>query len=360
MFGLPASLIPAFILAFVLGFAAHRSSVCTVRAVAEMTHSRTGFMAASIGKSVLWILLISLPIYWLMPGVLDGLVGWELSLAAVAGGFLFGLGAGINGACAYSTMARLVDGETAMLVAIIGFSIGIGLFVGLVDLGWLARPVKVPPMIGIVVDWAAVLSLLLLAWAIYEVVRQWRRRERQTGLVRLCLAPSYRLSFAALLIGACGTAIFFLFGSAGYSTTFEVVVESALGTQPAPTTGRWLLLVAVLLGMLISTVQRRTFRFALRPQQSWARNLAGGLLMGLGVAMAPGGNDAFVLYGVPNLSPNAVPAFAAMAVGIVVAILLLRLAFGIETRASCRGDMFIADTWTPEGTAKASQGRRSR
>jgi len=155
------------------------------------------------------------------------------------------------------------------------------------------------------------------------------------------------------LIGACGTAIFLLFGSAGYSTTFEVVVESALGTQPSPTTGRWLLLIAVLLGMLTSTLQRRTFRFAARPQRSWSRNLAGGILMGLGVAMAPGGNDAFVLYGVPNLSPNAVPAFAAMAVGIVVAIVLLRLAFGIETRASCRADMFIADTWTPEGTAKA-------
>jgi hypothetical protein len=82
--------------------------------------------------------------------------------------------------------------------------------------------------------------------------------------------------------------------------------------------------------------------------------------MGLGVAMAPGGNDAFILYGVPNLSPNAVPAFAAMTMGIIAAIVLLRLAFGIETRASCRGDMFVADSWTPEGTSIGMEERATR
>ena len=40
------ALIFSCILAGILGFAAHRASVCTVRAVAEMTHSRTGYMLA--------------------------------------------------------------------------------------------------------------------------------------------------------------------------------------------------------------------------------------------------------------------------------------------------------------------------
>jgi hypothetical protein len=355
-----AGLAISLILAAILGFAAHRASVCTVRAVAETMHARTGFMAASIGKSVLWILLIILPVYWLLPETTESLVGWQLSATAVAGGFLFGLGAGVNGACAYSTMARLVDGEAAMLVAIAGFAIGIGVFVGLLDLGWLARPVKVPPMIGAALEWAALLALLLLAWAVYEAVRLWRTRDRGLGFHRLCLSPTYRLSSAALLIGVCGAAIFFLFGSAGYSTTFGLVVEGAFGTRPWPTAGRWLLVVAVLLGMLISTLQRQAFRPRLRPQASWLRNLGGGVLMGLGVAMAPGGNDAFILYGVPNLSPNAVPAFAAMTMGIIAAIVLLRLAFGIETRASCRGDMFVADSWTPEGTSIGMEERATR
>ena len=72
----------------------------------------------------------------------------------------------------------------------------------------------------------------------------------------MCSRPKYRLSTAALLIGLCGAAIYLLFGSAGYTSTFEVVIEGALGTKEWPATGRWLLLLAVLAGMLASTLQR--------------------------------------------------------------------------------------------------------
>jgi hypothetical protein len=53
------ALVVSCILAAILGFAAHRASVCTVRAVAEMTHSRTGYMPASIGKSAIWVFAIT-------------------------------------------------------------------------------------------------------------------------------------------------------------------------------------------------------------------------------------------------------------------------------------------------------------
>lgn len=349
-----AGLAISLVLAMVLGFAAHRGSVCSVRAVAEAMHSKTAFIFASIGKSALWILVFTLPIFWLVPSTTASLAGWQLNAAAVAGGFLFGLGAGLNGACAYSTMARLVDGEVAMLVAILGFAVGVGVFVELIDFGWLERPANVAPMIGAVVRWGAVLSALLAAWAIYEAIRLWRTRPRDKGLGALALAPRYRLSFVALLFGLTGSAIFLLYGSAGYTSTFEIVVEGAFGTKPWPAAGRWLLLLAVLLGMLLSTLQRRAFRPDWRPRAAWLRNLAGGVLMGLGVAMAPGGNDAFVLYGVPNLSPNALPAYAAMTLGIVAALLIARALFGIVARVACKDDIFVSDTWTPEGKGAAA------
>lgn len=348
-----AGLAISLVLAVVLGFAAHRASVCTVRAVAEAMHAKTAFMFASIGKSVLWILVFTLPIFWLVPSTAAGLAGWQLNAAAVLGGFLFGLGAGLNGACAYSTMARLVDGEAAMLVAIAGFAVGVGVFVELLDFGWLERPANVAPMIGAVIEWGAVLSVILIVWAIYEAIRLWRTRSRDKDLGALALAPKYRLSSAALLFGLTGSAIFFLFGPAGYTTTFELVIEGAFGTRPWPAAGRWLLLIAVLFGMFLSTLQRRAFHPDWRPKAAWLRNLGGGLLMGLGVAMAPGGNDTFVLYGVPNLSPNALPAYAAMTLGIVAALLLARALFGIVARVSCKDDVFVSDTWTPEGTGAA-------
>src|SRR5262245_58643258 len=106
----PKMLILADVLAMILGFAAHRASVCTVRAVAEITSTRRAYMLASIGRSVLWVWVASFPLFWLIPSAGMGIAGWQLSGLAMLGGFVFGVGAAVNGGCAYSTMARFVDG----------------------------------------------------------------------------------------------------------------------------------------------------------------------------------------------------------------------------------------------------------
>ena len=49
------ALVLSCILAGILGFAAHRASVCTVRGIAELTHSGTGYMLISIVKSAFWV-----------------------------------------------------------------------------------------------------------------------------------------------------------------------------------------------------------------------------------------------------------------------------------------------------------------
>ena len=61
------NLIIACILAGILGFAAHRASICTVRAVAELSYSRTGYMLGSIVKSALWVFAITIPVFLLVP-----------------------------------------------------------------------------------------------------------------------------------------------------------------------------------------------------------------------------------------------------------------------------------------------------
>jgi uncharacterized membrane protein YedE/YeeE len=338
-----AALIVSLLLAAVLGFAAHRGSVCTVRAVAETMHARTFYMFASIGKSVLWIVAVTIPFFWLIPATATNLSGWPLTGAALAGGFLFGLGAGINGACAYSTMARLVDGEVGMLIAIAGFAVGVYVFIGLIDAGTFARPLATPALVAGAVNWAVLIALALVAVGVYEARRLWRTAPAGASVRELILARPYRLSTTALIMGVSGAAIFLLFGAGGYTSTFEVVVEGTLGTRPWPAAGRWLLLLAVLFGMFLSTLTRGGFRVDWRPRLGWLRNLFGGVLMGLGVAMAPGGNDVLVLYAIPSLSPHAIPVFAALAAGVAVALLFLRAVFGVETRAVCRDDVFISD-----------------
>ena len=66
--------------------------------------------------------------------------------------------------------------------------------------------------------------------------------------------------------------------------------------------------------------------------------------MGLGVALIPGGNDALVLYAIPSLSPHALPAYVAMAVGIAAALLLMRWVLGVHTRVQCRDDLFMTES----------------
>jgi hypothetical protein len=68
--------------------------------------------------------------------------------------------------------------------------------------------------------------------------------------------------------------------------------------------------------------------------------------MGFGTALAPGGNDALVMYGVPTLSPYALPTYLALAAGVVAGLLLLRAVAGFQAKAEFRNDVFIADSWS--------------
>lgn len=340
------ALVVACLFAIVLGFAAHRSSICTVRAMAELISARTGFMFGSLLKTVVWVMLITVPVMWLLPSTGTGVGGWPLTVTAVFGGFVFGMGAAINGGCAYATMCRLVDGEGAMLVGIVGFALGVVGFTAVAGTGWLGRPTPTPALIGSLLSWVVLLSIPMLLWAIYEAVRLWRTGGG-AGLKARLLARQYRLSSTALLMGGGGSIVALMLGTSGYSSTFELIIEGALGTRPYPSTARWTLLACVLLGMLLSTLQRRGFRPDFRPRLNWSRNLVGGALMGFGVALAPGGNDVLLLYALPTFSPHALPTFLAMLVGITLALLMLRAVFGIDSRVQCRNDLFVSDTWTP-------------
>jgi hypothetical protein len=342
-----AALLLAGVLAAILGFAAHRASICTVRAVAEIMSSGTAHILLGIGKSVLWVSAITVPVFLLMPSASAGLSGWPLTGTALLGGLVFGVGAAVNGACAYSTLARLADGEGGMLVAAAAFALGVLLYLMLVAGGLIDRPAPAPAVVGML-GWSLLVgAVLLVPWGIYEVVRLWRTRPAGLAAHALVLAPQYRLSSAAMLIGIAGAAIFLIYGSTSYTVTVQQVVEGFGDARSFPATERWLLLLAILAGMLFSTLQRGSFRLDWRPRPIWLRHLCGGLLMGVGVALTPGGNDALVLYGIPSLSPHALPAFLAMVAGIAVGLWSMRAWFGIEMRVACRHDLYTVTGATP-------------
>src|SRR5260370_16902569 len=261
-----AALLLAGVLAAILGFAAHRASICTVRAVAEVMSSGTGYILLGIGKSVPWVSVITIPVFLLMPSASAALGGWPLTGTAVLGGLAFGVGAAINGACAYSTMARLADGEGGMLVAAAAFALGVLCFLLLVVWRLIDRPAPTPALVGSLLVWSLVIAAaVLVPWGIYEAARLWRTRPAGLALHALVLAPQYRLSSAAMLIGVAGAALFLIYGSSSYTVTLQQAVEGLRGTRSFPEFERWLLLLAILAGMLLSTFERGSFRLDLRP-----------------------------------------------------------------------------------------------
>ncbi len=337
-----AALLFAGVLAAVLGFAAHRASICTVRAVAELAASGTGYILLGIGKSVLWVGVVTIPVFLLMPAASAGLGGWPLTGAALIGGFVFGVGAAVNGACAFSTMARMADGEGGMLVAVAAFALGVLGLVTVIDWRLIEPPSAAPALVGSLPAWSLLVgALALVPWGIYEAARLWRTRPAGPRVRALALAPQYRLSSAAMLIGVAGAAIVLIYGSTSYTVTVQQIVEGLRGTRGFPATERWLLMLAILAGMLLSTLQRGSFRLDWRPRRIWLRHLGGGLLMGMGVVLTPGGNDALVLYGIPSLSPHALPAYLVMVAGVALGLWAMRAWFGIEMRVACRNDVYI-------------------
>lgn len=326
--------------AMLLGFTAHRANICMVRAAAEIMSARTIHMLWSITKSMLWVVLMTLPFFVLVH--MADHTGWSANGVAVAGGFCFGLGAAMNGGCSFSTMTRIVDGEVGKLFTLAGFAVGVVALEILSHEMWVPRPQQAPAGVGVAARYAIIILPILLLWAAYELNRIWTSRTRGKRLIDLIFAKQYRLSVAAILIGVGSSGLFLLTGTPGYTVTVQSAVNTAIDMGLSPSTLRWVLLAAMISGIALSTWQRGSFRLDWRPQPAWLRYFVGGTLMGVGAFMAPGGNDAIILYGAPTLSPHAVPALVALLGGAIAGLAIVRQ-FGINCNVLCRNDIFLLE-----------------
>jgi hypothetical protein len=101
----------------------------------------------------------------------------------------------------------------------------------------------------------------------------------------------------------------------------------------------WLFFAALAGGVLLSSLTRGSFALDWRPRIDWSGNMFGGVLMGVGVALTPGGNDVLVLHTIPSGSPHALPAYAALLVGTAAGLLAIRMLGGTVTEVECTGDV---------------------
>ena len=327
-------------LAAILGFAAHRANICTVKAVEEILTTRHAYMLLSFVKTILWVILITLVLSWTVSPV--AVVHWQLSYYSIAGGIMFGVGATMNGGCAFAMLARLANGKLVQILTLTGFGIGAAGFLLLAPEP--AAPVAVTPDRGLFQS--EKLSIAVIAalgvWAVWEIARMWRRHATATRIGAKIFSEHYSLSAAAILIGISNAVLYTMYGTWAYTSVLNGSIRQTFGGFGPVGPIYWILFISLFLGMGLSAWQSRTFTLEWRPSLSWGQQFLGGLLMGLGVAMVPGGNDVLILNAIPSLSPHAIPAYMAVIAGITVTLLTVRWTGGSIETIDCSGDVCVS------------------
>ncbi|MDP1613165.1 MAG: YeeE/YedE thiosulfate transporter family protein [Sulfuritalea sp.] len=331
---MPIALAPVML----IGFAAHRASLCTVRAVAETMSSGTAWMLGSFLKAAAWAAAISGSLILLFPAAALPTLERTPHAVALAGGFVFGVGAAVNGGCSLSTLQRLADGDLSMLGTLAAFVIGVLAASGFdasqgsgtlrqVASFWLSGNALVVPLL-----------LLLWLWVLAESLRLWRSSSGSgASLWARVLAPAYRLSSAAALLGIAAGILYNLQGAWTYTSFLRAEAASWLDHTPTPSGVHALLVIALLAGMLASSWQRRSFSPGNRWRQ-WPRRMTGGLLMGAGGALVPGGNDTLILAAVPTASIWALASYLALIAGVAATLFAMRVMAGKLPAVECSND----------------------
>lgn len=296
----PLYLAIALMAAAGMGFAIQQGGTCMVSALDHLVTRRSPGKLAALAECGVWTSALGLG------AMLAGLhfaasPGFPLGAATVAGGLFLGIGAWVNGACVFGSIARIGGRDWHYLLTPPGYLLGAMAHHAV--RGDYSAPLAPAPMQST----GLLLALLVIA-SLGVSFAAWRRAGR--GLAALW---DYR--HATLAIGLSFVVLAVLAGPWTYT---EALARIAHG-KAAP---RWedAALFAALLGGAIAGGR------AAPGMARWSLHrallcLTGGALMGLGGSLVPGGNDNLILVGLPGLQPHAWIAIGAMSLAITAGLL---------------------------------------
>lgn len=300
-----------------LGYASHRASLCTVRAVADVLEGRRFGMLGGFARAVLWAMLLTVPASYFFPERFPLPVANGPLWTGLLGGLLFSLGAALNSGCSFSTLQRLADGDWRMLATLGGFlggsSLGYLLPVARVEPEWAGR-------VTFSEAWLMLLMLALVAWALMELFRLWRRRAEFQNLSH---TQSFRPAVTAVILGLGGGLLYLGFGPWTYTNSLQHIAGALVGERLVPPVLQLALIPTLLSGMLFSAWRRGSWH-GRKPARGWGANLIGGSLMGLGAAQIPGGNDTLLLRLIPSMTPHSLWTYLMLIAGVACGLLLAR------------------------------------
>lgn len=292
----------AVVCAIAMGYAIQRGATCLVAAVDEVMTKRRCTRLLAMLEASLWVaggLLIAQALH-VLPVLPSGHAAGPVT---VLGGALLGLGAFVNRACVFGAVARFGSGEWAYLATPVGFYLGCAS----VSLAGVAPAAKLdaPSPILAAASWLALAAGAMIFARLFLALRGGLQSGRPWAVLA---ARVWSPHAATVVIGVAFCIMFVLVGAWAYT---DVLAELARGMTHS-TAARVLLLLALLAGAALGGYTAGRFRHTRITARQLARCAAGGVLMGWGSLLIPGGNDGLILVGLPLLWPFAWLALLAM------------------------------------------------
>jgi uncharacterized protein len=267
---------------FVLGFALNHGSICTVIATRELVSEKRSARFIALVECAVWAAIV----YAILKTSPIMHLGWSPLGYLVPAAMLFGLGTYINGACVFGSVGHFGNGEIDF-----GFAF-LGIFAVAYTESLFGLLPHQPPISSSLPLGPSLLALGLLA---IMGLRFGVSLRSESNFRRLTLSMgAVGITFTVLAVFAPGFSI-----TASVGSIFSIPVVGAV------------IFVCMFGGSLVSA-RLRKHRFVLKwpTIRTVARRALGGVLMGLGSLLIPGGNDTLLMIGFPMGAWQAALAYA--------------------------------------------------
>jgi uncharacterized protein len=266
------------LLTLALGAVLARVSLCAVAGVQRVMSMRdySGVQRLALAASGAGVVLLALA--GIAPGSVLLPAALPFHAGVVAGGVLLGLGALVNGGCYLGSVLYLGSGNVNFLLTLAGIAAGARVAEALALL-----PAGGAAGARIAMGHAWIAGTLL--FALLAVLLLWRAR------------PASR--WLALGAGVLAGLVYARHPGWSYGTVLDALAHGRYSRIDWSSNLSALLLFA---GALAGAWLSGSFRLQ-RPE--WRRGLrcaGGGLIMGCGATLVPGGNDSLLLWAIPGLT----------------------------------------------------------
>lgn len=291
------------LLTFALGAALSRVSLCAVASVQQAIVARdfAGLqrlaLAASGAGIVLLLLAGVLPRAVLLPAAVPFHAG------IIAGGVLLGIGALLNGGCYLGSVLYLGSGNLNFLFTLAGIGAGVR-----AAEAWLpASGVRSGAIASMGAAWIA--GAIVFALLIVVLVRRGRSSA----------------AWMALCAGVLAGLVYARHPGWSYGTVLDTLAHGRHALMDWTANLSALLLFA---GALAGAALAGRFHLRRPTLLRALRCAGGGLVMGMGAALVPGGNDMLLLWAIPGLT-----LYGALAYLVMLAVIALGFLVGARWRS---------------------------